>query len=503
MSSKFSKLRFRKILKEESPGRISLGLLIFVVFVASLIPAAFLGWKELYTEFLEKNPPKITVVEAPKGVGLAPTRMSIRFADDNSGIDEVIVRTIQGRTEREMVRKKFGGQQTAKITIEFDGKSSGLEEGEALLEIRAFDRSIWSNAGEQTFRLAIDYRRPSLEVVTTQHNARQGGSQLVFYKVFEKNLAASGVKVGERTFWGFPARTMDQDFEDPSLFACMYAIPLGDTVAEEDVRVFAEDKVGNATSLASPKFYNKIAERRIRHLDVTLNESFVEQRVAQLADKALPALNEIAHQIGDKVEYQTPANTQERLVEQFRLVNENLRNVNDREIQKMLSTNRFDRKWNDAFIPQEGTIVGSFGDLLTFNLFGKPVGDYLRLGFVYGGSSRQDVVAAAAGIVAFSEDLGVFGKSVGIDHGLGIASVYSNLDSLSVSRGDEVIVGQSIGTFGSTGFAPQSQAHFEVRVQGVPVDPTEWLSRTWFHAHIRQKVDDVKRTLGIPVYRSF
>lgn len=86
------------------------------------------------------------------------------------------------------------------------------------------------------------------------------------------------------------------------------------------------------------------------------------------------------------------------------------------------------------------------------------------------------VVAFMAGKVTYADSVSWgYGKHVKIDHGHYISSVYAHLDSLNVSVGDEVEIGQVIGTRGSTGWSTGPHLHFEIRVFGIPVNPRVFL----------------------------
>lgn len=87
----------------------------------------------------------------------------------------------------------------------------------------------------------------------------------------------------------------------------------------------------------------------------------------------------------------------------------------------------------------------------------------------------QSIVAAEAGVVIYSNWLGGYGKALIIDHGGGVSTLYGHCSQLLVGYGAQVARGQVIAKAGSTGFSTGPHLHFEVRVDGVPVNPLAWL----------------------------
>ena len=85
------------------------------------------------------------------------------------------------------------------------------------------------------------------------------------------------------------------------------------------------------------------------------------------------------------------------------------------------------------------------------------------------------VVAAASGTVIVAGWMGGYGNLVVIDHGNGIATAYGHNTSLAVGYGQSVAQGQLISYSGSTGHSTGPHVHFEVRVNGSPVDPLGYL----------------------------
>lgn len=87
------------------------------------------------------------------------------------------------------------------------------------------------------------------------------------------------------------------------------------------------------------------------------------------------------------------------------------------------------------------------------------------------------VVATADGVVTFSDAKASYGETVVIDHGHGIVTSYAHLSKTLVNRGDHVKRGDTVGLVGSTGRSTGPHVHYEVRLNGMPVNPQKYVLR--------------------------
>ena len=86
-----------------------------------------------------------------------------------------------------------------------------------------------------------------------------------------------------------------------------------------------------------------------------------------------------------------------------------------------------------------------------------------------------EIHAAAAGRVVHAGPAGGYGMMVEIDHGNGLASRYAHMSEVLVAEGEAVDKGAVLGRLGSTGRSTGPHLHYEVRVDGEPVDPERYL----------------------------
>jgi murein DD-endopeptidase MepM/ murein hydrolase activator NlpD len=93
-------------------------------------------------------------------------------------------------------------------------------------------------------------------------------------------------------------------------------------------------------------------------------------------------------------------------------------------------------------------------------------------GIDFAGPMGARIGAAGRGVVSFAGyNSGGFGNLVVIDHRLGFQTYYAHLSSVTSWRGQVVTGGTRIGYLGSTGYVTGPNMHFEVRLNGTPIDP--------------------------------
>ena len=131
------------------------------------------------------------------------------------------------------------------------------------------------------------------------------------------------------------------------------------------------------------------------------------------------------------------------------------------------------RSWDDPLQPPvPGCMTSPFGVKRLHN--GKPTGEY------HGGVDQRTpegeaIRAVAAGTITFAKQFNVLGNAVGIDHGQGLESMYLHMSRLVVAPGVAVRRGDILGYAGSTGRSTGPHLHWVLYVNGVNVNPAQWV----------------------------
>jgi murein DD-endopeptidase MepM/ murein hydrolase activator NlpD len=141
---------------------------------------------------------------------------------------------------------------------------------------------------------------------------------------------------------------------------------------------------------------------------------------------------------------------------------------------------RDERLWKGAFArPVEGEVTTGFGLRRVIN--GQPKSPHTGLDLR--ADEGTPVAACNGGIVATVGDFFFSGKSVILDHGGGLYSMYFHLSEIGVHEGDRVHTGDLLGRVGSTGRSTGPHLHWGMILRGARVDPLSFLRLT---EHLRE-----------------
>ena len=427
---------------------------ILVIVLAGLAAGA------LFTR-LETSAPQISTRLTPVFVG-DEHRHEFRVIDDGMGVKTVRIWLEADGKSIDLLSESYDGNPflgatlaiPRRVEVSFNPSDLGVPDGKAVLSAEATDFSWSTNRVRIDVPLLIDTQPPRLSVETGLTYVRRGGSEMVVYAVDEA-VPLHGVQIGEDFTPGFPHPA------DPKRFVAFYPLP-PDTPAGTAPVVVAEDRAGNRTRVGVPI---SIIERTFPKDHIRLSSGFLERKVPEILG-------------GDH----------DDLLASYLKINRGLRSENAEQIAEICSASSEERLWRGPFQQMPNSSVGArFAEHRTYEYDGREVDQQTHMGYDLASTARSAVPAANSGIVVFSGDLGIYGKTVIIDHGMSLFSLYGHLSELGLQKGDVAAQGDVIGRTGTTGLAGGDHLHYAMMVSGVFVDPLEWFDERWIQEHIEAK----------------
>lgn len=134
-----------------------------------------------------------------------------------------------------------------------------------------------------------------------------------------------------------------------------------------------------------------------------------------------------------------------------------------------------ERYWSAGFArPAEGRVSTFFGTARVLNRVPRSP----HRGVDIAAPRGSPVKSANSGVVTLVGDLFLSGRTVVVDHGWGVSTLYAHLDTITVREGQFVRRGELLGTVGSTGRATGPHLHFGAFIRGANVDPLQLIRAT-------------------------
>ncbi|HMB55267.1 MAG TPA: M23 family metallopeptidase [Thermoanaerobaculia bacterium] len=455
--------------RKRSAGPLRLVLLL-VLLVA-------LAWVAVAT--LRVGPaPEIAVEPALPGIGPA-TPVAVTLEAGGRGLGPWRVELVQGDAVTPVAQNEVeppsawkpwaSGSHRAETEIEVGHASiRGLRQGEATLRVVAERASTWLRHPDPAVAevtLPVRVTPPSIELLSSQHYAVQGGAEAVVYRVGAA-AAESGVRSGEAFFPGVQVDgVVDGDGERVALFAVPY-----DLGSADEIRLVVADDVGNRAELP---FLDGFTPRPYAEGTIGLDDAFMARVVPAIADR-------------------TPGfQTRGSVLEDYLWINRELREQNRAQVAELCAASPPEIPWNRPFVAMpNAAVMSSFATRRTYTHGGEPVDEQFHLGYDLASVKQAEVPAANAGRVVYADYLGIYGNVVMVDHGLGLVSLYGHLSSMAVAVGDGVERGQTVGRTGVTGLSGGDHLHFGLFLRGHAVDPRQWWDGSWIENRVAAKLGD-------------
>ncbi len=431
---------------------------LLLIVIAAMAGGGFLLWPRF-----ESAPPQIAVSPDVDVLGVAP--LEIQVTDKGAGLRSVTATLSQGGSAHSLAAEQFAQPASEKKFKVALAKVSGVKEGPAVLRITARDASLWrffsGNEAVLEKNVTIDITPPTLDLIADDRYVNFGGVGVIVYKA-SADTVASGVKIGQHFFPGFPGQVKDH----PEYFIALFAHPY-DVPAEARPTLIVTDKAGNRREL---RLAYELKDVRYRKSTLPLSDGFLQNKVAPLLADA--------------------AARQGAAKDVFVAVNRALRKENEDRIAAITGKATPSMLWQGAFVQLSNSKVeANFADQRTYTYGGEAIDTAYHLGYDLSVTKHYPVEAANSGKVAFAGDLGIYGGTVIVDHGLGLYTLYGHLSSIDVKEGDSVAKRQALGKTGETGLAAGDHLHYGVYLAGVAVLPVEWWDQKWIDDNITPKLE--------------
>jgi murein DD-endopeptidase MepM/ murein hydrolase activator NlpD len=334
-----------------------------------------------------------------------------------------------------------------------------------VLRVSARDRSLWNFfRGNETVMqkiVAIDITPPALELIADDRYVNFGGVGMIVYKP-SPDSATTGVKIGDYFFPGEKGQIKAHPDHYIVFFAHPYNVP-------EDAKAMlvATDKAGNSREM---RLVYELKNVRYKKSTIAISDEFIQGKVA-------PLLTDVGARQGSPKDI-------------FLGVNKRLRKENEEKIAEITKKVTPSILWQGAFSQLSNSKVeANFADARTYTYNDEAIDNAYHLGYDLSVTKHYPAEAANNGIVGFVGDLGIYGNTVIIDHGLRLFTLYGHLSSTEVKVGDQVKQHQSIGKTGETGLAAGDHLHYGVYLNGVAVLPVEWWDQKWINDNIQPKLE--------------
>ena len=444
----------------------------FIMMVLMIVVIGGGGFLYLSPQFEQKSP---SIDFQTNGYWNLKDKLNINLSDA-SGIKYYKITFIDGAKEIVLDEKiLIGSDKNLDLDITPPKLDMFYKGVSVKIKIDITDNSKWNflngNSISQTFDMKIDNKKPIANVINNSRYIKRGGSAVVVVKVQDENLKKAYIMFNEKIKFEL------REFYKENYFVALLA---WDVHVEEfkKFNLIAIDKAGNKTITKIPLYIQGL---KTKNDIIEISENFIES-----------VSSSVLEQSGVDIPIELP----KRFIEQNRVLRE--KNVN---FLRELSLKHMDRSKIDDFkiIPfkrlRGSRTAAGFAEKRSYLFHGEKIDEAWHLGMDWASVKKATIKTSNSGKVIYNEYLGIYGNTIIIDHKMGLASLYAHVSSSNVELGDEVKAKKKIANTGSTGAVMGDHLHFGILVQGIEVNPLEWMDKNWIKSRITKILDNAKKTI--------
>jgi len=443
------------------------------VLIVFLIILFLIGW--FFANSFEGEKPAISLEPLPKFFTKIQ-EFKLGIGDRKRGLKRLKISVKQEGRDITVLEKEFPfngllnrqGAHHFEKEIFIDPQVLNLAQGRVDLYVEVWDYSR-RGGGDGNHSLIqhtmiVDTIPPALRAISRQHNINMGGAALIVYQT-SSDTEESGVFVDDRFFPGFPVDEKSQEGNHVSYFAIPH-----DTSRNPAIYLWAKDMADNNSKTT---FYFHIRKNTFRLERLNISDRFLERILPYFSFYPFdPGLSDL---------------------EKFLIINNDLRKENHDILLKVGETTAPKKLWEGSFLRlKNAATMARFADHRIYYYKGEKIDEQDHFGMDLASLPNSPIQAANHGKIIFADRLGIYGLTVAIDHGQGVASIYAHMSKIDVALNQDVQRGEEIGFTGQTGLAAGDHLHFGVMVNGMFVNPIEWFDSHWIKDNITRKLDLIK-----------
>jgi len=410
------------------------------------------------------------------------------------------------RDKLEINIKDSSGLKYYKVTMINDGKAKVLKEEEfspndtqkdvkiniklpefypikgklVTLKVEAIDGSKWNyfagNEAKKQKEFYIDTISPTTEVINNNYAMKRGGSGIAIVKVSDDNLKEAYIKVSDSENPDNFIKLKLTPFYKKGYFISLLAWPY--SFKGFNAELVAIDKANNISTSHIPMRWKRAWYPKAK---IKISKEFIKV-------VAIPLLQKMGMDV--------PNNP----IEIFKEVNERLRQISEKRLYKITNV-ILDKKINSFYLRPFKPLrsyakKASYGEMRTYYYNGEKISFAIHKGLDIARIAHSKIYASNSGRVIFEGFNGIYGNTLALYHKLGLVSTYSHCSSFNVANGASVSRGTLIAHTGATGAVFGDHLHFGIYVQGIPVEPLEWMDAHWIKDNITGVIIKAKRVIN-------
>jgi len=446
-----------------------LALLLSLILVVVVVGIAYLYLSPAF----EQNKPTI---ESKQSIYWnLKSKVQIKIKDD-TGIKYYKI-TFKDGSKNIVLAQKVMESSQKEITLNIEPPKLDMfyKGQDTILEVEVVDNSKWNflegNKIIEKINVMIDTKKPIANVISNSRYMQRGGSGVVIVKVQDDNLEDAYISFNDtKKFKLIP-------FYKENYYIALIAWPM-DISTFSRVNLMVIDKAENKTITKVP-FY--IQKKIVKQDNIQLTEKFIKNVSANVLEQSFEPVPE------DMKEIFVYSNTVLR--------DKNIQTI-EQSVTKNASIDRVDSFDINAFKRLRGSkTVAGYGDKRHYYLNGEKINEAWHLGIDWASVKKAPVRTSNEGKVIFKNYLGLYGNTIIIDHGMGLSTLYAHTSSQHVEVGENISKHKKIANTGSTGAVFGDHLHFGVLIQGVEVNPIEWMDNNWIKVRITDVIEKAKQSI--------